>query len=49
MKKEYIVKERKTIQYNRKEKGELDWSHLRRDCLIKHVTEGKMEGNIRVT
>jgi len=27
----------------------LDWSHLRRNCLLKQVIEGKIKGEIEVT
>jgi hypothetical protein len=35
--------------YDKKEEGQLDWSHLRWNGLLKQVTEGKIEVRVEVT
>ena len=52
MKKEvsHTVKEERNILLTVKQKGKANWiGHIgRRKCLLKHVTEGKIEGSIEV-
>jgi hypothetical protein len=35
--------------YNKIKEGQLEWSHLLRHCLLKHVIEGPTEGRVEVT
>jgi hypothetical protein len=39
-------KERPTL--NKTQEGKLDWSHLERNRLLKHVNDGKIEGIVEV-
>jgi hypothetical protein len=50
MEKCYIERRGKgRTSYNEKREGKLDLYGLRRNCFLKHVIEGKVEGMIEVT
>ena len=47
----HTVKEERNTLHTVKQNGKANWiGHIwRRKCLLKHVTEGKIEGSIKVT
>ena len=38
-----------TVRTVEKKEGQLDWSHVPRNCLLKHVSKGEIEGKNEVT
>jgi hypothetical protein len=44
-----IVKEKRHVLHKIKKQGYLDWPHLGLNCLLKHVTEEHIEGNMKRT
>jgi len=39
---------RDNLRTVKKKEGQLDWSHVRRNCLLKHVSDGEIEGKNEV-
>jgi len=38
-----------TLRTVKKKEGQLDWSHVRRNYLLKHISDGEIEGKNEVT
>jgi hypothetical protein len=49
MRKYYLVKEKKILHIIKRRKTNWIGHSLRRNCLLKHVIEGKIDGGMEVT